>query len=303
MKKQYIYSIISVILWSTLAAFTKSLLGSVPNFQVIFLCSFIAFLFLLAVNIFTGNIKKLRELHTKDVLKMALLGVIGLFLYLALYNVGLSKLTSQQACVVNYLWPIMTVIFSCIILKERLNIVKGAAMLCSFIGIVILSGGISASGGGKGAVIGVLGCFIAAACYGCYSVLNKRESYDLKISMMIAWLTSALLALPIGLIFEEWVPVSGVQWLGFIWLGVLGDGLAYLTWAIALQGVRNTASIANLAYLTPFLSLIVSAVVLKEKIDVTAIIALVFIVGGILMQGILTAKISKRKIKCMISKE
>ena len=44
---------------------------------------------------------------------------------------------------------------------------------------------------------------------------------------------------------------------------------------------------AELAYLTPFLSVIVSAVFLHETIQVKAIVALIFIVGGILIQNVL----------------
>ena len=36
---------------------------------------------------------------------------------------------------------------------------------------------------------------------------------------------------------------------------------------------------------TPFLSLIVSAIVLKEKIELRAIVVLIFIIGGILVQS------------------
>ena len=99
-----------------------------------------------------------------------------------------------------------------------------------------------------------------------------------------------MLSLILGLVFEDWVPVVGMQWGGFLWLGILGDGLAYLTWAMALSGVRNTASVANLAYLTPFLSLVVSYLFLDEPLDVTAIIALVFIVGGILLQSLMARR-------------
>ena len=56
--------------------------------------------------------------------------------------------------------------------------------------------------------------------------------------------------------------------------------------SIALKGVENTAKIANLAYLTPFLSLVVSTIVLKEQVQMRAIIALIFIVGGILLQSV-----------------
>ena len=37
---------------------------------------------------------------------MAGLGFVGLFLYSALYYYGLMQLSSQEACIVNYLWPI-----------------------------------------------------------------------------------------------------------------------------------------------------------------------------------------------------
>ena len=52
------------------------------------------------------------------------------------------------------------------------------------------------------------------------------------------------------------------------------------------HGSENTAKIANLAYLTPFLSLVVSAVFLDEKIQLRALIALFFIIGGIFLQNI-----------------
>ena len=81
------------------------------------------------------------------------------------------------------------------------------------------------------------------------------------------------------------MPLKGAQWLGMLWLGIVVNAVAYLLWALALRGVENTAKIANIAYLTPFLSLVVSALVLKEKIDIRAFIALIFIVGGILFQS------------------
>ena len=61
-------------------------------------------------------------------------------------------------------------------------------------------------------------------------------------------------------------------------------------WAIALRTSKNTAEVANLAYLTPFMSVVISALVLDEKLNVRTILALVFIVGGILIQNIYELK-------------
>ena len=112
--------------------------------------------------------------------------------------------------------------------------------------------------------------------------------------MMVIWLTVAICALVLGVATEDWVPIKGVQWLGILWLGVVIDAVAYLLWALALKEAKNTATIANLAYLTPFLSLIVSAIFLKEKIQARAIVALLFIIGGILLQSVYDAEKQKR---------
>ena len=285
MKKNYIFAITTVFMWSTLAAVVKLLLTDIPNMQALTISSCISSVFLFIVNIFTGKINELKKLNLKDIGIISGLGFIGLFVYSAMYYYGLSQLTSQEACIVNYLWPIMIVIFSCIILKEKLTTMKMIAMLCSFVGIVILSLGSGESVDGNVA-LGITSCIIAAVCYGLFSVLNKKYNYDQNISMMIFWMVATVCGSILGLLTEEWVALNENQWLGFFWLGVVVDAIAYLLWALALNGASNTAKIANLAFLTPFLSLVVSTVLLNEKIELRAVVALVFIVGGILLQSL-----------------
>jgi drug/metabolite transporter (DMT)-like permease len=132
MKKSYLYAVVTVLIWSTTAAIVKKMLYDIPNLEALSVSSFFAFLFLLIVNLKNGTVKEMRRYSVKDYAVMCGLGFIGLFVYSALYYYGLAQLTSQEACILNYLWPIMIVIFSCILLKEKFTIRKGAAMLCSF---------------------------------------------------------------------------------------------------------------------------------------------------------------------------
>ena len=292
MKKNYIYAVVTVLIWSTMAAVVKKMLNDIPSMEALSVSSFFAFLFLLLCNLKTGTIREMKKYSAKDYAVMTGLGFVGLFLYSALYYYGLAKLTSQEACILNYLWPIMLVVFSCILLKEKFTLLKGAALLCSFAGIVVLSlGGGSFAGG---TLSGMISCVAAAACYGLFSVLNKKADYDQNISMMVVWLAAAVCSLLLGLLTETWVPIRGVQWLGMLWLGIVVDAVAYLLWALALNGADDTAKIANLAYLTPFLSLVVSAVFLQEKIGLRALTALVFIIGGILIQSLCENRRDKR---------
>lgn len=183
--KKYILAITTVLIWSTTASMVKSMLNEIPNLQALAVGSFIAFACLLVMNLFNGSVKQMKQYTIKDYGKMAGLGFIGLFLYSALYYYGLSQLTSQQACVLNYLWPMMLVVFSCLILKEKLTLMKLVAMICSFVGIIILTSGIDAEQSTGNVVGGVLSCLAAAAFYGLFSVLNKKADLNQNIAMMV----------------------------------------------------------------------------------------------------------------------
>ncbi|MBQ3299199.1 MAG: DMT family transporter [Ruminococcus sp.] len=285
MKKSYIYAGLTVLIWSTLATVVKLVLKDIPNFQALAISSAFAFVFLLILNIINGSIKEMKHYRIKDCLTMAGLGFLGLFMYSALYYYGIAELGSQEACILNYLWPMMIVIFACIILKERITVKKIIAMLMSFAGIVVLT--LSSGGASSGnRLFGIIACVTAAVCYGLFSVLNKKHSLNQNVTMMWIWFTTAVCSLLLSLIFENWQPVAGVQWLGIAWLGIVVNAVAYLLWAIALKGASDSAKIANLAYLVPFISIIISWLVLKEQITINAVLALVLIIGGILIQSI-----------------
>ncbi len=274
-----------MLIWSTLATVVKLVLKDIPNFQALAISSAFAFVFLLILNIINGSIKEMKHYRIKDCLTMAGLGFLGLFMYSALYYYGIAELGSQEACILNYLWPMMIVIFACIILKERITVKKIIAMLMSFAGIVVLtlgSGGVSSGN----RIFGIIACVTAAVCYGLFSVLNKKHSLNQNVTMMWIWFTTAVCSLVLSLIFENWQPIAGVQWLGIAWLGIVVNAVAYLLWAIALKGASDSAKIANLAYLVPFISIIISWLVLKEQITINAVFALVLIIGGILIQSI-----------------
>ena len=174
MKKRLILAIVTVILWSTQSAVTKILLTDIPNFQFLCMSSFLAFLFLLSVNLFTGKKKEMRGLSATGLAKMPVLGIIGIFLYSVLYYYGISRLTAQTACILNYLWPVMLTLFSAVLLKEKLTAVRPAASALSFSGAAVVifrgNGHVSFSDN----VPGYIACILAAVCYGLFSALNKK---------------------------------------------------------------------------------------------------------------------------------
>ena len=129
----YFYAISAVVIWSTLAAVAKSLLTVIPTFEALFLSSLTASVFLLVRQCVRGEMQVFRAYDGRGYLAMAVLGFVGLFVYSGLYFYGLSQLTSQEACILNYLWPMMIVLFAALLLGERITLRTAAALLLSFV--------------------------------------------------------------------------------------------------------------------------------------------------------------------------
>ena len=281
----YFYAISAVLMWSTTAALVKSLLMEIPTYEALFVSSLAGALFLIVMQLVRGGGRVFRAYDVRGYAAMAGLGFLGIFLYSGLYYYGLSQLTSQEACILNFLWPMMIVLFAALLLGERITVRTAAALLLSFSGVVVLT--LAGEGHAEGnAVMGMIACILAAVCYGLLCVLTKRRNIEQTVMMVVAWGVTALCSLPVMLIMEEWVTLSWTQWGGLLWLGIFIDAVGYLWWAMALQQATNSAAVANLAYAVPLLSLVVSAVTLGERMTGAALLAFVLIMGGILLQNV-----------------
>ena len=282
MKKTYTYAFSAIFFWSTVSVVAKLLLGARNNFQVLWISSLFAAVFLLITNLVTGNIKRLKAYKLKDYVISVLIGLPGAFFYYVFFYGATKRMLASQAFIVNYLWPIMSVFFAFLILKERLSARKCAAFALSFIGVLTVAGNELLSLDGQ-MILGVCLCVLAAVSYGAFTALNQRSGYDDRISMMISFFASFILSAAINMIIGEELTLGVWQILGAAWNGVAVMALATLTWAAALR-LGGTARVSNLAYITPFLSLVWTFFVLHEPIKLLSVIGLGIIILGIFIQ-------------------
>lgn len=285
MKKSYIYASITIFIWSTIALVSDLLLKALSSMQVLAVSSLFAFLFLLALNAIKGNLKELKTMKPKDYLILLGLGAMGIFLYYFFFYFGMERLQDpDKSFIINYLWPLATVLFACVILKEKFTALKGIAILLSFFGVVLTTTGGSLSMSGT-QMIGALFCILAATAYGLFSVLNKRCNYNNYIAMMFFYFATFLISGAYLLVQGEPISLSGWQGLGLAYNGICTYAIAYTFWAVALA-TGDTAKISNLAYMTPFLSMVWTGLYYQKLPDLFSILGLICIVGGILIQNI-----------------
>ena len=172
---------------------------------------------------------------------------------------------ASQAFIINYLWPIMTVIFACLILKEKITIRKIIAIIISFVGVIIVSSNGNLLNIEKNSIIGTIYCILAAISYGLFPVLNKKQNYNKFTSMMLFYLSSVCISLIYCLCAKKTFIPETNQLLGLLWIGIFTSAIAFTSWALALEK-GDTARISNIAYITPFISLVWTSVILREKL-------------------------------------
>ncbi len=282
MKKAYVYAGLAILFWSTVATTCKFLLGELSSLQLLWMNSLIAGVFLLITNLCKGNFKKQKSYRVKDYLLMAAVGTPGTFFYYLFYYAGTDLMPASQAFIINYLWPIMSVLFACIILKERLTVKKVLAILISFVGVIVVIGGALKTFDQK-TLLGALCCILGAVSYGIFTAFSSKVQYDKTMTMMVSYFVTFFATTIINLCSGALFVPRLDQAAGFLWNGIFTVAIANVVWVMALEK-GSTAKISNLAYITPFLSSVWTWIFLNDPLTKASFIGLVIIMLGILIQ-------------------
>jgi drug/metabolite transporter (DMT)-like permease len=268
----------AILLWSLLALFTVAS-GAVPPFQLAAMTFLVAGL--VGVVSWIARPHGVRALRQRPV--VWLLGISGLFGYHALYFAALRLAPPAEAGLINYLWPLLIVLFSGLLPGERL---RGAHVIGALLGFT----GVSLLLAGRGALDlraehwpGYAAAFAAAFVWAGYSVLSRRFGEVPTDAVAGFCLATAALSLLGHLVVEttRW-PSDPVEWLAVLALGLGPVGAAFYVWDIGMkQGDIRWLGVAS--YAAPVLSTLI--LVLAGYAEPTLVLGLAcaLIVAGALV--------------------
>jgi drug/metabolite transporter (DMT)-like permease len=244
--------LLAVLLWALLALFTAAS-GRVPPFQLAAMTFLVGGLVGMATWI--RRPQAVRSLRQRPVVWA--LGVGGLFGYHALYFAALRWAPPAEAGLINYLWPLLIVLFSSLLPGERLRPAHVVGALFGFAGVVLLIAGRGALEARAEYLPGYLCAFACAFVWAGYSVLSRRFGEVPTDAVAGFCLATSALSLVCHLVFETTVwPADSIQWLAVLALGVGPVGLAFYVWDIGMkQGDIRLLGIAS--YAAPVLSTLI----------------------------------------------
>jgi drug/metabolite transporter (DMT)-like permease len=271
----------AILMWSLLAVLTVAT-GKIPAFQLAAMTFAIGAL--VGFLTWIGRPEAVRALRQRPL--AWIVGVGGLFGYHALYFLALRFAPPAEAGLLNYLWPLLIVLFSSLLPGERLAPHHIIGALLGLAGTVLLFAGNSGSGFSPGQVPGLLAAFVAAFVWAAYSVMSRKLKSVPTDAVAGFCLATALLAAVVhGLVEVTVWPDTPEQWLAITALGVGPVGAAFYAWDVGMK--RGDIRVLGAAsYATPLLSTSFLILAGFAKPSAAIAIAAVLIAGG----GLIAAK-------------
>ncbi len=218
-------------MWSLLGLFTVAT-GPVPPFQLLAMTFALGgALGLASVVGRPGRVASLRQPA-----RVWALGIGGLFGYHALYFAALKLAPPAEAGLVNYLWPLLIVLFAALLPGERLRPAHIAGALLGLGGVATLAFGRGGLAIRPEHVPGYLCALAAAFVWAGYSVLSRRAASVPTHAVTGFCLATAALGLACHLAVERTVwPETITQWLAILASGLGPVGAAFYLWDMGVK--------------------------------------------------------------------
>ena len=274
-KKGNVYGVLAILLWGSLALLSI-LTTNIPAFQLtamaFFIASFIGIILLKKQNI------KLKELF-RIPLKVWFIGVFGLFGYHFFYFLAIKNAPVVEANLLNYLWPLLIVLFSSFLPNEKLRWFHILGALFGLIGAFLL---VSKDGSFSFEIQymwGYIFALIAAFTWSLYSVISRTFAYVPTYAVTGFCIVTAVLSTICHLIFEITVIPNQSELFGALMLGLGPVGGAFYLWD---YGVKNAdiKLLGSISYFTPLLSTFILVSLGYANFTLSITLACIFIILG-----------------------
>lgn len=281
------FGLAAVLLWSTVATAFKITLEQFTPIQMLTIASMVSATALLTI---CGVQKKLPLLIPTFVANPIYYLVLGLINPLAYYLIlfkAYDLLPAAQAQAINYSWAITLTLMAAAFLGQSIRKKDWIACTFSYLGVLVIATQGNLLGLKFESPLGVGLALLSTLLWASYWILNAKNKADPIVSVLLGFLIAIPFA--IGISFYEhsqWSHITIKGWLAVSYVGLFEMGVTFVLWLTALKLTQNTSRISNLIFASPFISLILLATIIGEKIHPSTLIGLVLIVIGLVIQQV-----------------
>lgn len=287
MKTAYIKYLLALLLFGSNGIVASQI--SLNSYEIVFLRTLIGSILLIILFKLSGG-KFTFSKYKKDLLFITLSGIAmgtsWMFLYEAYQQIGVGI-----SSLIYYCGPVIVMILSPLIFKEKLTYPKIIGFIIVVVGLLLVNGNVS---GENTNVWGITCGGMSALMYFFMVTLNKKSKQITGMENSTIQLTVSFLTVAVFVLFKQGlvIDLSGVNWFAIIFLGVVNTGIGCYFYFSPLSKL-HVQSVAVLGYLEPLSAVVLSAVLLSERMSLIQIIGAALIIGGAMFGELVKPKLKK----------
>ena len=233
-----------------------------------------------------GLFVKKPTIERKDYERIFWISFFGVALNMLAYFKGLNLTTPISASVMMVTTPILVLIFSSIILKEKLIKSKIFGIIIGLIGALVLTiYGSTSSADATNPMLGNFLVFINAASYGFYLILARDLIKKYHPIVFIKWfyLIGFVLVFPFGVqefLVISWVDMPTIIYWEITFIVICTTCLTYLFNLYGLKQLKPT-TVSVFVYLQPVIASVYALITGSDSLNFIKIIASLIIFLGV----------------------
>ncbi|MGO9146843.1 MAG: DMT family transporter [Desulfomonilia bacterium] len=283
-QKAYLYGLLTVLLWSTVASAFKISLQFLKPIQLLFYASVVSIFILSLILLVQGNSSIILSYSRGQYLRSLKLGFLNPFLYYLILFKAYDLLPAQVAQPLNYTWALTLTFLSIPLLKQKIGMRDITAGVICYCGVVVISSKGSLVSFSSFNTLGVALALSSTVVWSLSWIYNTQDNRDPVASLLLAFLFGLPFIFITALVTTGFNVPDFRGLLGAAYVGTFEMGITFVFWLTALKLSENTAKVGNLIFLSPFLSLLFIHFIVGEKIFPSTFAGLVFIITGLMIQ-------------------
>ncbi len=279
----HLTALVTVFIWGTTFISTKILLRALEPVEILFLRFSLGYLAL-----WLACPKKLRLSDRKQELYFAAAGLCGVTLYFLLENIALTYTFASNVGVVVSISPFLIALLAHFFLdgeKLRAQFFIGFSVALAGIFLISFNGNTVLKLNPVGDVLAML----AAVTWAFYSVLTRKISrfgYSTIQTTRRAFFYGLIFMLPalpiLGFSPEAAKLAEPVNLFNLLFLGLGASAMCFVTWGAAVK-MLGAVKTGVYIYAVPVITVVSSALILREKITGLAVLGTVLTLAGLII--------------------
>lgn len=211
--------------------------------------------------------------------KSAMLGAFNFTIFWIMLFVTAYRLPGGVAATVGAIQPLVVIALARIFMGQPIRALSIIGGLAGMAGVALLV----LTPHAKLDTIGVIAGLIGAVSMAFGTVLSRHWQAPVSPLTVTAWQLTAggIMLVPIALIFEPALPPLTLNnWLGFLWLGLVGGAFTYIVWFRGIAKLGPTA-VSPIGFISPLVAVIVGWVVLDQALSALQITGMAVVLASV----------------------